>query len=175
MRPEAQNPFHWAEVQALAGRAPARGSQGDPVLRLLRVWVASAHSCFPPQLCLCGTLAFLGLCQISLDLPLRRTLWPRLRPTQTIEGELSISGSICCHLCDASNYLVWRKRIWSAWNTNFQLLNLMANVPSLVSLKEVSSSFCWGLLYLLCQCQQVMVVADSDSIESTADVWGTYF
>lgn len=40
----------------------------------------------------------------------------------------------------------------------------MANVPSLVSLKEVSSS-CWLLSYLLCQYQQVMVVADSDSTE----------
>lgn len=35
---------------------------------------------------------------------------------------------------------------------------LMASVPSPVSLKEVSS--CW-----VCQCQQVMVVANSDSID----------
>lgn len=48
--------------------------------------------------------------------------------------------------------------------TNCQLLNLMANIPSLVSLKEVSSS-CWLLPYLLCQYQQVMVVADGDSAE----------
>lgn len=40
----------------------------------------------------------------------------------------------------------------------------MANVPSLVSLKEVSSS-CWLLPYLLCQYQQVMVVADGDSAQ----------